>query len=205
MPAGTRWIVVSDELQLRGDQHEPVWVRGSGGRSDRWVLRPGVIEVKTRRPGGPEVYACVEVTGDGASLRELHFSADNQGGRGVRRSDLRDVDLDFLMEDCVAALSLELDGRVLGDEPSRWPAKVGQPAEADVLRFARKLRRGQQRELNPNLLERVAQVYRANIDGAPTKAVAQEFQVSPRQATAYVSRARTRGFLPPTKQGKKQA
>ena len=61
------------------------------------------------------------------------------------------------------------------------------------------------RRVSAGLLEEVADVYRANIDHAPTEAVARTFGVRSRMASNYVQRARERGFLPPTKQGKKQA
>ena len=52
---------------------------------------------------------------------------------------------------------------------------------------------------------RAAQIYRDNFDGTPTGAVAKEFGVKVRQAGNIVAECRRRGFLPPTKQGKKQA
>ena len=206
MTEGAPWIVVTDEMQFRAVQRGTAErVHGTDGRPDRHVFRPKRVEVKIQRADEPELYARVEVSPGGTRLSELRLSADDPDRRGVRQSDLRNVDFAFLLEDCVAAMTLELDPTVLGPDPAQWPARVGQPAERDVVRLARLLRRGRQRELNPKLLERVAEVYRANIHGAPTKAVQQEFQVSPRMATEYVSRARKRGHLPPTKQGKKNA
>ena len=61
------------------------------------------------------------------------------------------------------------------------------------------------RKILTDLLRQVADVYRANIDHAPTEAVARTFGVRSRMASGYVQRARERGCLPPTKQGKKQA
>lgn len=61
------------------------------------------------------------------------------------------------------------------------------------------------RVISGELLRRVAQVYRANIDHAPTRAVAETFGVKPRMASGYVQRARAAGYLPKTTQGKKQA
>lgn len=51
----------------------------------------------------------------------------------------------------------------------------------------------------------VAEVYRRNINGAPTQAVAKAFGVKSRMASTYVDRARQAGLLPQTKQGKKKA
>ncbi len=61
------------------------------------------------------------------------------------------------------------------------------------------------RRVNTELLRQVAEIYRANFDSAPTEAVARTFGVKQRMAHEYVRRARERGFLPPTTQGKKRA
>jgi hypothetical protein len=61
------------------------------------------------------------------------------------------------------------------------------------------------RVLNDDVLRQVAEIYRANIKHAPTKAVAKHFGVKDRMASTYVDRARRAGHLPRTKQGKKQA
>lgn len=61
------------------------------------------------------------------------------------------------------------------------------------------------RRITSEFLQRVAEVYRDNIAHAPTQAVAKRFGVKPRQASVYVDKARQRGFLPPTKQGRKKA
>ena len=61
------------------------------------------------------------------------------------------------------------------------------------------------RVLNHHVLRLVAEIYRANIKHAPTKAVAKHFGLKDRMASTYVDRARKAGHLPPTKQGRKQA
>lgn len=70
--------------------------------------------------------------------------------------------------------------------------------------FLQDLRAGRRR-VSAELLRQVAEVYRANFDAAPTEAVARTFGVKQRMAHEYVRRARERGFLPPTTQGKKRA
>lgn len=76
---------------------------------------------------------------------------------------------------------------------------------ADTVNMRRFVARVGRRDITPTLLDKVAQVYRDNIDGYPTKAVQHHFQVSQRTAAGYVSKARERGLLPPTKRGKKNA
>lgn len=61
------------------------------------------------------------------------------------------------------------------------------------------------RVITDDFLKKVAEVYRENIDRAPTKAVARTFNVKDRMASTYVDRARKKGYLPPTKQGQKKA
>jgi hypothetical protein len=70
--------------------------------------------------------------------------------------------------------------------------------------YATRLDKGK-RPITTELLVEVANVYRANIDKAPAEAVARTFGVKSRMASNYVQRARERGLLPPTIQGKKKA
>jgi hypothetical protein len=57
--------------------------------------------------------------------------------------------------------------------------------------------------ITPELLERVAQVYMA-ASGWPTKAVAEEFQISRSTAATWVGQARKDGFLPPVEKGSRK-
>jgi hypothetical protein len=61
------------------------------------------------------------------------------------------------------------------------------------------------RVMTDEFLQKVAQVYRENIDGKPTKAVGEVFSVQPRMASKYVDRARQKGYLSKTVRGKKKA
>lgn len=53
------------------------------------------------------------------------------------------------------------------------------------------------RTVTDELLQEVARVYEGDTTGAPTKAVADHFPTSHRNATRYVALARERGFLAP--------
>jgi hypothetical protein len=59
--------------------------------------------------------------------------------------------------------------------------------------------------ITDDLLKAVAEVYRNNINRAPTQAVAKTFRVKSRMASTYVDRARKAGYLPKTSQGRKNA
>lgn len=76
-------------------------------------------------------------------------------------------------------------------------------ADARIAEFLEGRRTGRQR-LKTDDYKRAAQVYRDNFDGTPTQAVADAFNVGIRQGGNIVGECRRRGFLPPTKQGKKQ-
>ena len=81
------------------------------------------------------------------------------------------------------------------------------PSTANVVQFRetrRTLRTFVERQQLPRLapsddpafLQAVAHVYRENIDGKPTKAVGETFNVQSRMASKYVEVARQRGYLP---------
>lgn len=77
-------------------------------------------------------------------------------------------------------------------------------ADKRIAEFLERRRTGRQR-LKTDDYKRAAQIYRDNFDDTPTEAVADAFGVQIRQGGNIVSECRRRGFLPPTKQGKKQA
>jgi hypothetical protein len=65
---------------------------------------------------------------------------------------------------------------------------------------------GRSRGATPGELQLVADVYRANIDGNPTRAVKEDLgYASDRTAARRVERARAAGLLPPTTPGKRKA
>lgn|GEM_PF-2193256 len=129
--------------------------------------------------------------------------------REIRQTDLRSIEINSLVTDLMAAFSIHVDQAdpKLTVFRSGLPGADGPgPTFAAARRFMERQRRGPgTRDITPAVLQRVAEVYRANIDRAPTEAVAKAFGVKSRMASTYVQKARERGYLPPTKQGKKQA
>lgn len=194
MPTGTGWI----------DAHPFGWVRPSEEfvvLEDHWIAK--VIEIETASDGEPGIYARTEVDPSGPKLVELRFLSTDPDATGIRQADLRSVQVSALLEELAALWTFRIERDENGEVVRAVPS-----AEdfTEHLRFIGRLRMGRtSREITPQLLERVAQVYRENITGRPTKAVEHHFQVSQRMAAEYVSRARKRGLLPPTKKGKKQA
>lgn len=200
MPESTEWIVAEEHgVKLRASVEYVVL-------EDHWV--PCVIEVQSLEDvaDDPQVYARVEVSESGPRLVELRFYSVDPDSQGIRQGHLRETEVRATVEDLVAMFTVRVErddeGAVLGARSS-----VDSDRDfTDHLRFVGRLRAGRtSRDITPQLLERVATVYRANIDRYPTKAVQHHFQVSQRMAAEYVSRARKAGHLPPTKKGKKQA
>jgi hypothetical protein len=169
---------------------------------DHWL--PMVLRFKTTSQE-PQLYFEVVVPdrGGGPRLTEFAFISRDPDSSGVRQADFREVQVSAIVEDFVAMFTVRVergeDGEVL-DTATSLDDMPG------MTRFVGRMRAGRtSRDITPQLLERVADIYRENIAGYPTKAVEHHFQVSQRMAAEYVSRARKRGLLPPTKKGKKNA
>ncbi|WP_144276281.1 hypothetical protein [Demequina sp. NBRC 110053] len=162
---------------------------------------PRTLEIEISNPGEPRVYARVEVSEHGQKLTALHFDTGDDE-RGVIQQDLRDVSISALLEDFIAGFTFYIDR----DAKEVRAPYANTPDFDAALRFASRLRTSPAtRNINDALLREVARVYRENIDRHPNKAVEHYFQVRQRTAAEYVSRARKRGYLPPTKRGQKKA
>ncbi|MEV3905507.1 hypothetical protein AB0K11_24585 [Mycobacterium sp. NPDC050551] len=158
---------------------------------------PSWVQERRHGVGGPDVVVKVAVRDGSPEIVQLSFEA--QPGQGeVREKHLRAVDVDRLAADLYATFVAEFS-----ENPSR-------DDEARAMRVAERFVERQRlprdyRVLNDEVLRQVADVYRANVSHAPTKAVAKHFSVKDRMASTYVDRARKAGYLPPTKQGQKKA
>ncbi len=164
--------------------------------------------VSQRRHGGssPDMFVKVAVRDGAPQLVELSFISQ-PGQSEVRPKHFRAIDPDQLARDLYAGDVMEIVFDSHGMEvyqdgcPASW--EVANRAATKLIELQRRPR--EYRRIDDKLLREVAEVYRANIRTAPTKAVAKHFVVKDRMAATYVQRARGRGFLPKTKQGKKQA
>lgn len=201
MPDRTEWIVAGDvPARIRLSDEYVVL-------EDHWI--PATIELSANGSANdssdPEIYARIEVSAAGSRLRELRFISTDPDSQGIRQTDLRDVQVGALVGDLVAGFTFKIERNASGELVVDVP-HVESEAYRNALRFVERARGGRtSRDITPDLLERVAKVYRDNIERYPTKAVQHHFQVSQRMAAEYVSRARKRGLLPPTKRGKKNA
>ena len=197
MTDGTQWIDFSEPFPGRLRVSEDYVVL-----EDHWI--PKVLEI-VGGEDGDQVYARVEVSESGSRLAELRFTNSDPDGQGIRQTDLRNVEVSALTESLVAGWTFRVDRDAEGVATVE-PPHPDTVAYTDALRFVGRLRSGRtSRDITPQLLERVATVYRDNISGNPNKAIEHHFQVGQRMAAEYVSRARKRGLLPPTKKGQKKA
>lgn len=200
MPEGAEWIVGPDQaFRVRASDEYVVL-------HDYWL--PRVIELSANGASNdgpdPETYARVEVNDDGIPrLVELRITVSDPDSAGIRQTDLREIEVRAVLEDLVAGFTFRIER---GPDGEAVRAVTWHKDAAGHLRLVMQRRAGSTaRDITPELLERVAKVYRDNIAKYPTKAVQHHFQVSQRMAAEYVSRARKRGLLPPTKKGKKNA
>lgn len=162
------------------------------------LLVPEWLEVAIDQGDDPVVRSRVELRDGMVSVTELHIES-RPGQRSIKQSDIREIEL--------AALVDLLAGFSLLRRPSEGVIEFVVPhPDGDVYdEMVKTLRRARSaRVVTPDLLERVAEVYRANIDNAPTTAVRRAFLVGERQASSYVRRCRDAGLLPPTTPGKKR-
>lgn len=181
--------------------------RYKGQRVD-WTFSPEKVEldgvevpawVKERRHGveGPDVVVKVAIRDGSPELVQLSFEVQ-PGQSEVREKHLRKLEVNWLATDLYSVFVAEF-----GEDPSRDESdRAMRVAE----KFVERQRRPREyRVLNDDVLQKVAEIYRANFHHAPTKAVAKHFGIKERMASEYVVRARKANHLPPTKQGQKKA
>lgn len=162
------------------------------------VLVPETMVIST--PGDastPSVRARVEVRDGAPRVVSIAFESGPADGE-VRQSHLRSVEVSALLE-FHGGMAMKIEDTDDGAVVS-FGERLDGAAVARTIRNERSRRR-----LTRAFLEQVAEVYRANIDHAPTRAVRERFYVSERAASGYVAAARDAGLLPPTSQGRKNA
>lgn len=174
----------------------------------RWSTAHEIIEgVKTpawmeyRQYGGsdPDNLVRVELRDGSPQVVQLNWISQRHQSE-IKQKHLRVIELDSVATDLLATL-IAADISHAEDSPDD---------QERVRRFATKFVERQRmpreyRIITDDFLRSVAQVYRTNLNHAPTKAVAKHFGVRDRMASTYVDRARKAGHLPPTKQGQKKA
>lgn len=173
------------------------------GEWSPWVRAlPTWVEFELFGRDEPDFHCRVELRDDVPRVVEFGWCArENQSE--IRQKHLRAAEVSTITNWVYGLFVVELHD-VRRDNPGIViRAKLGTEQERVIHGLLQDLRAGR-RHVNAELLRQVAEVYRANFDKAPAEAVARTFGVKPRMAHEYVRRARERGFLPPTTQGKKK-
>ncbi|MBX7451934.1 hypothetical protein GR927_28425 [Mycolicibacterium sp. 3033] len=178
---------------------------------------PRSIELTTSGGADPDMYVRVELRDGSPVLAELSWKSGPHQGE-IRQKHLRQTDVAKLVTDLVVStISRErgmstaaLSERLLADdvdvETVMELKRLKRQSQDAARRFVERQRLPRERRvMTDEFLLKVAEVYRENIDGAPTKVVGETFGVQPRMASKYVDRARQKGFLPPTVRGQKKA
>ena len=185
------WILkVSGEYEVVDDYLVPTWA-----------------EFTMHGYNGPDNVARIEVRNGVPELVRLEWLS-NPHQREIRQRDLRSMEVDGFVTTLFAGLTRQRSpgSGIVGIATGATEDGDHPPAFYAAQRFVGSLRRPEgYRSITPDLLKTVAEVYRRNIDRAPTQAVGKFFGVKSRMASIYVDRARQAGLLPPTTRGKKKA
>jgi hypothetical protein len=160
---------------------------------------PTWIEQRQLGGSGPDMFVRVELRNGSPQIVELSFTSERHQNE-VRQKHLRAVDVDRLATDLLAWWIAD---QFTGPKASH---EEYERAELVAIKFLEQQRLPREyRVITDDFLKSVAEIYRMNIEHAPTKAVARKFGVKDRMASTYVQKARKAGHLPPTKQGQKKA
>jgi hypothetical protein len=180
------------------------------------VELPRSIELTTYGGAEPDMHVTVELRDGSPVLTGLSWTS-GAGQNEIRQKHLRQTDVAKLVTDLVVSTMKRQDDSALPPLPTdeahdvmvkmlRERKQLAKQAEVAARRFVERQRLPRERRvMTDEFLRNVAEVYRANIDAAPTKAVGATFGVQPRMASKYVDKARQKGYWPATLRGQKKA
>jgi hypothetical protein len=167
------------------DQLEPV------GESLRMPSR-FTLHLRRAADGGPDVDVTWQIRQGAPECVEVRIAA-TEDGHEIRVSGLAGLRIN----DC-----LDFTVKALMSERRRKSGGVGRPAwfsfsagSREAIEQTRTARAARKTKITDELLQEVADIYRANVNDKPTEAVAEHFDRPHRTAALYVRRARDRGFL----------
>jgi hypothetical protein len=184
----------------RPDSEGAPLVEGEWSPSVRFL--PTWVEFDLYGHDEPDFHCRIELRDDVPRLVELGWRA-SENQKEIRQKHLRATEVADIVNTVYRTWVAEVRD-VWSDKHGIGIPTIGDEQIRIIRNLVDDLRAGR-RHINAELLRQVAEVYRANIDKAPAEAVARTFGVKQRMAHEYVRRARERGFLPPTTQGKKKA
>lgn len=157
---------------------------------------PSFVEAEFFGFGEPNSWARIELRDGVPRVVEVGWRSA-PGAREVQSKDVRGIDFSYLIDTLYAAAVRD---KHMTDRSPTTNAEFERGVRAHLQE-----RRTGKRRITGDFLKQVADVYRSNVDHAPTEAVARTFGVKHRQAGGYVRQARERGLLPDTKQGRAKA
>ena len=192
--------VVGSETGWRNEDegYAVTWSGEYEGIGNYWI--PTWVEFTTMGSDDPDTLIRVELRDGTPRVVRLDWTAQ-PGQSEVKQKHLRAIEVEGFANALVAMVTAQYD-----PEADAMRSSTDEQAFRDASKFVVRQRLPKTyRAITPSFLKAVAEVYRSNIDRAPTQAVAKTFGVKARMASTYVDRARKAGFLPETKQGKKKA
>jgi hypothetical protein len=155
---------------------------------------PFILELESFGGIGPMWFARVELRDGAPKIANIGFLS-HPGQRELKWSDFQRTREAVYVFYAAFCAELGPDGEPI--------YRTEQEAEKRIAEFIKQRRTGRKR-LKTDDYKHAAQVYRDNFDDTPTQAVGEAFEVGLRRAGDIVAECRRRGFLPPTKQGKKK-
>ena len=174
------------------------------------VVPPRVLFSHEGEGGEPDLRMLFEVRDDRPECTEITITV-KPGGRGIRTADLHTLNLDAMTTNVFAQVAVmrnrinPFDGTPVPDDTILLH---GPRDEAEARRLQRDIyetRAARRGTVTRAELEEAARVYRENVDGSPTRAVAMLCGYSERTAARRVQQARAAGLLPKTTPGKRRA
>lgn len=181
----TRLDLVFGHAEWREDSYVVV--------GDRYL--PSRIDVTF--PGGsdspqPALSFTIEIVKEIPTVTRLELKT-REGGGGVRPSHLDDIRrrLNDWTEAIVAASMME----VVSNTDGTLVVVDRADSRRENIKATRVMQSGARRKITPNLLGRVAEVYRDHEDDSPVDAVSLAFDTSYRSAARWVQKARQEGLL----------
>jgi hypothetical protein len=151
----------------------------------------------TGEKGAPDVVVRFEVRDGRPEMVEVSVKT-KADGRGIRSTDM-EVFNETLIKNVYAFI-----GTQLAPDPNSATASGTWPAtDDDMWAIQGAVEKARQRRGTVNLeeLKKVAEVYRAHTGRAPTNAVAEFLDYTPRTAARRVQQARDAELLPPIEKG----
>lgn len=166
---------------------------------DHWACR--IIEVTfPGAEGSPGLSMTIDSSDGVPRCTRLEITA-REGGREVRTSDVRAVEIPTWIDAIVPLFMGEVDPTEDGGTALTLVSPDEEAARRRAMSEVRTVQRAGRRLIDEKFLRRVAEVYTSD-PVRPAQAVKHAFGVSPRTAARYVQQARSAGLLATKEKGR---